>query len=69
MSVVDVDAVRAALESGKGSEVKRVLGLLRNVSKDYIAEIAGNTSLWPLIADWARQTRDAVLFFEESARL
>ena len=66
---MNVDVLLLALESGKGSELRRVLPLLRSASKEYLAEIAGNVTLWPAIAEWARQTREAVLSKEESERL
>ena len=65
----DAAALKRALDSGEGAELRAVWALLHGAPRDFFAELAADPALWPLVAEWARQARDAVLFRHDQFRL
>ena len=58
----DRAALKDALGSGQCDALKSAWGRVRGAPKGFFLETAGDAELWPLVAEWARQTRDAVFF-------
>ena len=58
----DRAALKEALRSGQCDTLKSAWARIRGAPKGFFSETASDAELWPLVAEWARQTRDAVFF-------
>ena len=65
----DRKALKEALESGQCDALKTVWARVRGAPTAFFTEMASDTELWPLISEWARQTRDAVFFLRSQSGL